>query len=362
MVATLIGYDLLVERRPISIRPSSLLPYLPFAVLTLGYLVLRYVLFGNAVREQQVTPSLLLEFLAHQASFLKTLLLGSSLFGAERVPPWLGQTGLVLTWLGLLGGLGLTAFQVAAVQRGRGSALAGRLVYFGPVWWLIGIVPLAVTYESPRHLYLAAVGPVVMLAVLFEPAWRQRRALRVGAAVAALALVMLATWQLRRHLAEWRGAAYVSGHVTTDLRRELPSAPPGSLVVLGLPVVGPNDRIHTWILAWAVPFVLEPPFQPANLLDRISYVAAPDVFCCPRRQWLDQTRRAITAWSLDPRAGPVAVLRWDSYSAAMIRETEADLPDLRGKVLSLVEAPTPAEMCRRLNLLLGNIGDSCTDE
>jgi hypothetical protein len=173
---------------------------------------------------------------------------------------------------------------------------------------------------------------------------------------------MLATWQLRRHLTEWRGAAYVSGHVTTDLRRELPSAPPGSLVVLGLPVVGPNDRIHAWILAWAVPFVLEPPFQPANLVDRISYVAAPDVFCCPRRQWLDQTRRAVTAWSLDPRAGPVTVLRWDSYSAAMIRETEADLPDLRGKVLSLVEAPTPAEMCRRLDLLLGNIGDSCTDE
>ena len=56
------------------------------------------------------------------------------------------------------------------------------------------------------------------------------------------------------------------------------------------------------------------------------------------------------------------MLRWDSYSAAMTRETETNLPDLRGKVLALAEAPTPAEMCRRLNLMLGNIGDSCTDE
>lgn len=362
MVATLVGYDLLVERRPIPLRPSSLLPYLPFAGLTLGYLGLRYALFGNAVREQQITQGLLLEFLAQQTSFLKTLLLGSSLFGAERVPPWLGQAGAVVTWLGLLGAFGLTAFQVAAVQHGRGSALAGRLVYFGPIWWLIGIVPLIVTYESPRHLYLAAAGPVVMLAVLFDLAWRQHGALRSGAAVAALALVTLATWQLQRHLAEWRGAAYVSEHVAMDLRRELPAAPAGSLVVLGLPVAGPNDRIHTWILGWAIPFVLEPPFQPANLPDRISYVAAPDIFCCPRRQWLDHTRRAVADWSLHPRPGPVLVLRWDSYSAAMIRETEADLPDLRGKVLSLAEAPTPAEMCRRLNLILGNIGDSCTDE
>ena len=362
MVATLVGYDLLVQRRPISLRLSSLRPYLPFAGLTLGYLGLRYILFGNAVREQQITQGLLLEFLAHQTSFLKTLLLGSSMFGADRVPPWLGQAGLLLTWLGLLVALGLAAFQVLAVQRGRGSALAGRLVYFGPVWWFIGIAPLAVTYESPRHLYLAAVGPVILLAVLFDLAWQRRGALRVGVAVAALVLVTLATGQLQRHLAEWRGAAYVSGQVATDLRRELPATPAGSLVVLGLPVAGPNDRIHTWILAWAIPFVLEPPFQPMKLLDRIGYVAAPDVFCCPRRQWLDQTRRAVTDWSLDPGAGPVLVLRWNSYSAAMIRETEADLPDLRGKVLSLAEAPTPAEMCRRLNLVLGNIGASCTDQ
>jgi hypothetical protein len=98
------------------------------------------------------------------------------------------------------------------------------------------------------------------------------------------------------------------------------------------------------------------------LLDQISYVASPDVFCCPRRQWLDRTRQAVTDWALDPPAAPVVVLRWDAYSAAMTRETEADIPDLRSKALSLAGAPSPAEMCRRLDLILGNIGDSCTDE
>ncbi len=55
MVATLFLYDLVAERRPIRASWSWLAPYVPFAVLTVAYLLLRYVLFGEVAREGQLT-------------------------------------------------------------------------------------------------------------------------------------------------------------------------------------------------------------------------------------------------------------------------------------------------------------------
>ena len=49
------------------------------------------------------------------------------------------------------------------------------LLYFGPVWWAIGVLPIAVAgYHSPRHVYLAAVGwAIVACALSLEAAWRR---------------------------------------------------------------------------------------------------------------------------------------------------------------------------------------------
>jgi hypothetical protein len=55
MVATLFLYDLVAERRPTRASWSWLAPYAPFAVLTIAYLLLRYLLFGEVVREGQLT-------------------------------------------------------------------------------------------------------------------------------------------------------------------------------------------------------------------------------------------------------------------------------------------------------------------
>ena len=55
MVATLFLYDLVAERRPIRASWSWLAPYVPFAALTIAYLLLRYVLFGEVAREGQLT-------------------------------------------------------------------------------------------------------------------------------------------------------------------------------------------------------------------------------------------------------------------------------------------------------------------
>ena len=55
MVATLFLYDLVAERRPIRASWSWLAPYVPFAALTVAYLLLRYVLFGEVAREGHLT-------------------------------------------------------------------------------------------------------------------------------------------------------------------------------------------------------------------------------------------------------------------------------------------------------------------
>jgi hypothetical protein len=48
MVATLFLYDLVAERQPIRVSWSWLAPYVPYAALTIAYLLLRYALFGRS--------------------------------------------------------------------------------------------------------------------------------------------------------------------------------------------------------------------------------------------------------------------------------------------------------------------------
>ena len=52
----IVAYDLVLERRWPRRTWSYLCPYLPFVVLTAGYLGLRYALFGNVLRENVMPP------------------------------------------------------------------------------------------------------------------------------------------------------------------------------------------------------------------------------------------------------------------------------------------------------------------
>jgi hypothetical protein len=157
MLATLAMYDLLTSGRAGPAKAHAravgawLLPYVPFAGLTLGYLGLRYVLFGNAVREHQISLQTLTTFAERQATYLKTLALGSSLIGAEWTTQELGLAGRAITWLGIAVALVLVASEVrrgASVRAASAAArlrLRGLLLFFGPTWWLISVAPLAVT-------------------------------------------------------------------------------------------------------------------------------------------------------------------------------------------------------------------------
>ena len=361
LIATLLAYDLLVERRPIRLRLAWLAPYLPCLALTIGYVLLRKVLFDNVVREQELLPGWQLDFLERQGNYINTLLVGSSLT-ARFVPPELILPGQVATWVGLAGALLLTLWQTVQVHRGRASAWLGPLLFFGPIWWLIQVVPLVVTYDSPRHLYLAAVGPCLVAALLLQALWQaEQRPRRLAGSALGVALLLGSLALMQKPLANWNHSASVSEKMRSDLWREAQAAPANSLIVVGAPMVGRSRFYHTWLWMWSAPFAYQPPFMPGDLTQQRLLIEPPDVYCCLRPQWEVRTRATLDRW-LAQAPGPAIVLRWSPQDGELFRETDADDPSLARELRLIAQAPTWVEMCQRLDgILLGTIGISCAE-
>lgn len=360
LIASLVLYDVLVERRYAWLSWRVLLGYLPFVGLTVGYLWLRLVLFSNAVRENQLSPEVYGIFAARQLSFVYTVLHGNPLPLVLADVPVRTQVlrGLALAGLALAALLMAWELRPAAQARPRGWW--GRLLYFGPAWWLVGVAPLAVTYEAPRHLYLAAAGPAVAAGLLFDRIWcRGRLPGRLAATVTAAALVLASLVVLRPLVEDWDAASALSEKILRDLERETAAAPPGALVLIGAPMVGASERTHTWVWMWALPFAAEPPFARSRLTDRIALIEQPDVYCCPPDQWYARTQRTLSGWLGRPERPPVIVLLWDVASGALVKQTERERPELPELAARLARSPEPRAMCRLLDEILDQQGDEC---
>jgi hypothetical protein len=360
LLATLVAYDALIERRYSWLSWRAAGRYLPFLLLTVGYLGLRYLLFRNAVREDQISPQLLETFLARQLSFVYTLVQGAPLpLLLENAPqPLLLGRWLTLLLLGLALLLALAELRPAAQARPAG--LLGRLLFFGPIWWLLCIAPLAVTYETPRHLYLAAVGPCLATALLLDHLGRGRQPIWRWAAVGLGLALLAASLQVQQPiLTAWRSASGISLQIQRDLEREALAAPPDSLLVVAAPVIGVDRSHHTWIWAWALPFAARPPFSQTDLHSRVGLVALPAVFCCPPEQWYARTQATIAEWAGRQPAPPAIVLIWDDSSGALIRQDDQRDPSLRERLLEIGRARDPTTMCRLLDDLVGQPGEAC---
>jgi hypothetical protein len=359
MPIMLVAFDMLVGRRRPALTWAWLRPYLPFVALTVGYLLLRVILFGNAVREQTLTAPVIMEFAIRQATYVKMLLVGSSRIGMAVLAPEIELLGRYLVWL--LIGVAMVAvlLEVRRVWRGQPGAVRGRLIFFGIVWWLVCIVPLVVTYESPRHLYLPSVGVAIVIAMAFGKAWRGDIARRVMSVLVAAVLVVGSARLMDRAAAAWHGAAEVSAQVTRDLERELAMAPTGSLVVVDAPLIGASSRYHTWLWMWSMPFGARAPFVEPGLESRVNLVSAPDVYCCPRDQWHASTLQSVASWASRADRPPAIILQWQAWNGALSRKTEADTPGLHAQLEALVATSTPRELCDQLDALLGDISPSC---
>ena len=229
------AYDLVVERQLPRPTWRYFAPYVPFVALTLAYLGLRYYLFGNMVRENVVAPSAfapaLVDTIANQ---VEILLFGY--FALEDLPSNLR----VLLRGGLALAIVLAVTPAVWSMRRTSTAIApvdsvvSRLVFFGPVWWLINVAPLTVTYAAARHLYLPAVGLAVVVGILFDVLHHVIRT-RIAFAVPLVAAAALGLCGVRLlgPIGEWVGSAQISETMARELHAQASSTPPGSLIVVG---------------------------------------------------------------------------------------------------------------------------------
>ena len=334
MVPALFLYDLVAERRPVRTSWSWLAPYVPFAVLTVAYLLLRYVLFNQIAREGQLTA----DGLAASGIFVGKHF--QRMFFGGEVARYPG---------GYIAALVLTASAWFLVRSSAAANLRhapAMVLYFGPCWWFLCLAPLAVVgYESTRHVYLASVGWAIILGLVFHAMWQVRRAaFRYCTLAASAGLFAFYAVGLHAEVAEWNLRARISQKVVADLEREALATPEGSLLIVGAPV-------RTW--EWSLPFAAQRPFTRIDLAERVAIVSPVRIDCC-QDQWVERTRRIVGTWSQRDFA-PLVALRWDARTGASSRLTDREDAALRSQVMALVEADTSEALDRAMLAILGRI-------
>jgi hypothetical protein len=317
MVATLGAYDLLVRDRGRLDIGRSVRAYVPFVALTAGYLWLRYLLFGQVAREGSLGADALASFGMLVERHLVHVVTGRS------------YESPMLMWL-----------LFAALSAGAATFARGRLrelLCFGPVWWLIGVAPVAVAgYSSPRHVYLAAIAWALVLAIQLDallaavPPARTRR-VTVVAAVIVLGFYGVL---LERSVREWNVIAAVSRKAVGDAHAAALAAPAGGLVVLGAPA-------RSW--EWALPFAVRPPFAPSDPTGRVTIISPRALSCCAP-QWFDETRSALRRWSSGPARDSVVALRWNEQTGDLYRAESPDKPELPVLFRSLLDVARPEDL------------------
>jgi hypothetical protein len=328
----LVAYDVLVRREPIRVTWGWLRPYVPFAALTAGYLLLRYAVFGEMARESMLHSARLAVFGHEVTIHLRRMMFGEPGLAIEPARAALIATGAALV-VAALGWLRAPA---------AGRRVVRPLVYFGGIWLVLGIAPTIVAgYASPRHMYLASAGWAIVLGIAVEvlAAMRPARVARAIAAVAAAGVLAAYAVILARDVRLWGVRADVSRAAVADVSRDAAAAPPGTLIIAGAPR-------RSW--DFALPYALRPPFVAADVTARARVVSDSSLHCCPAVPWEAYTRRSLRAWADDPRRPPVIAMYWDQETGRLSRVSDADEPFLRAAVHQFLATDNVAALDRAI--------------
>ena len=312
-VAALVGYDFVIRRRPIEWSWAWVRPYAPFIVLTAGYLLLRYAVFGQVARESMLTAARFELFAEDLSAHLRRMVFGES--------------GLTMSAVraGMMVAIGAAAVAAIGTLRSgdRGPRVARATIYFGIVWLVLGVAPTLVAgYASPRHMYLASVSWAMCLGIAFEVVSRSEpaRVLKPLAAAAAAAVLIAYTTRLVDDVRMWSTRSMVSHRALIDIEREASDAPHGTLIIAGAPR-------RSW--DFALPYALRPPFTRVDLAQRVTVISDSSIHCCPALNWERYTREALSKWLSRPDRPPVVALYWNPDTGQLSRLSEAEEPYLR---------------------------------
>jgi hypothetical protein len=353
LAPALVLFDVIVDRR----RPSTgaqgvpsvvegrielswkwIRPYVPYVLLTAGFLLLRYVLFHEVAREGVLSTQRFREFISDSSRHLARLV-----FGGAGLRPWAARDTIIVS---------LASIAVAFIAARASGADVRRLwrpaMYFGVIWVAFGMAPILVSgYYSPRHMYLASLGWAVTLGIALDILWRARpvRYARVAAALGAAALLIAYAAQLRDVVRDWNSRAAISYQALVDLEQEAMNNPDGTLILVGVPTA-------SW--AFAVPLALRPPFTRTDLTRRVLVVSDSSLHCCPVSHWNEYTRQALQAWHGRAERAPVVAMYWDGRTGRLSRVSDNDDPQLRTLISLIVETDSRETLDSAIRGLLKN--------
>jgi hypothetical protein len=320
----------------------------PFVATAAGFLALRRLVFESFAREGRVGAALLRQFAEQQPEKARALLLpfdawtaGFDALGSRPLgmAPETAAAALAALLLGALAGC------AAAPARRRelyapAWALAG---VFGLAFYVVTILPLLVTYASPRHLYLPSAGAAVALAVLLFPPTRDG-GVRAGPARAAALLLLLGLHALllRAALGEWGQAGDTSRRARAQIAAALDDLPAGRFViVLGVPATTPRPVV--W--KFALPFALQPPFVARDVYSPYRVLEPPSLHSRPRAGWWALKREVLRELLDGPadEAVDLRVLRWNARAGELrARDTRPTRGLLRATAERVLGAPVDA--------------------
>jgi hypothetical protein len=327
LAPALMAYDLVLERRPLRVSWAWLRPYVPFVLLTSGYLLLRYAVFGQVARESMLGTARVDLFAQDVSTHLRRMVFGE---------PGLAMSAVRAAVAVGIGAAGLTV--IAAVSRHGALRLFRAAAYFSVIWIVLGIAPTLVAgYVSPRHMYLASAGWAISLGIAFEVLWQARppRVMK-SVAMAAAAIVLVGyIVRLADDIRLWETRSMVSRRALADIEREALDAPQGTLIIAGAPR-------RSW--DFALPHALRPPFTREDLTRRVTVVSDSSIHCCPAILWEAYTRGALHEWLGRRDQPPVIALYWNPDTGQLSRVSDADDAYLRTLMKVLVETKTRAAL------------------
>jgi hypothetical protein len=327
LAPALMAYDLALGRRPLKVSWAWLRPYVPFVLLTGGYLLLRYAVFGQVARESMLGTAGADLFVQDVSTHLRRMVFG--------------EPGLAMSpaRAAVAAGIGAAAVAlVAVISRNGAHRLFRAAAYFSIIWIVLGIAPTVVAgYVSPRHMYLASAGWAISLGIAFEVLWQARPArLMKPVAVGAAAVVLVGyVVRLADDIRLWETRSMVSRRALADIEREALDAPQGTLIIAGAPR-------RSW--DFALPHALRPPFTREDLTRRVTVVSDSSIHCCPAVLWEAYTRGALHEWLGRPDRPPVIALYWNPDTGQLSRVSDADDAYLRTLMKVLVETRTRAAL------------------
>lgn len=334
-------------RNGTSTGPRRWWPYLPYVVLTLLMLALRMFLFGQGVREDQLTVSRLYEHVINQGNYLQSLLFGAVVVNKRRI--------VAVLLIFLTGSIAFLWYRYRFLTKWGTASRRRAVLVFGPVWWLVTTAPLAMAdYTTIRFLYLPALGMVVAAAVLIDDFFGRSESTRRAATAVGLFLLLFFAWRLRPAVRAWTSTAGVSETVVRVVAGELGSASSDTLVLVDVPEYGGTSQHPVWLWAWVVPYALQPPFVEPTYT-RGSFLLCPREAYFDRGRWRDHVKRVVSRWRSNAPEGGVVALRWDSDSGAFVRRTSRELPDLPAWIAYMGQASTDDEMVRHWRGLVARV-------